>query len=155
MNRKKMILLALLLTLSLSGCNESKDKEIIPYSKYSKGNIYIGNSDYLKSLNINENDILILDKRDSHDPDIKVYDSYLIVDSDVIDEILDIIINYEKEFPSEWSRTKETMKIEWLVHNIAYYLNFQRERTKDVDFNNLDEVYYKNNDLLPLILAKK
>lgn len=156
MKKKKLILLALLLTISTSGCgtNEKNEKQS-PYSEYSKGNVYIGNIDYLNTLDVNENDILILDKRDDEDPDIKIYDSYLILDSNVIEEILDIILAYEKENPSNWNRTKSTMRTEWFFHNLAYYLNYQRDRTKDVDLNNYDEENYKNNNYLSLVFSKK
>lgn len=156
MNRKKLILLALFLSISTSSCSFINNKEKInPYSKYSKGNVYIGSYDYLKSIETDKNDVLILDKRESNDPDIKIYNSYLITENELIDEILDILLEYEKEFPTAWDRSKDTMKLEWFVHNVAYYFNYQRDRTKDVDLNNLDEEYYKNKDFLPLILAKK
>jgi len=157
MNKKKIIIIALLIAISTSSCSYREIKEkVIPYSTYSKGNVYIGNDEYLRSLsNLDQNDILILDKRESTDPDIKIYDSYLINDMSLIDEIIDILIRYENEFPSNWDRSKDTMKLEWFIHNLAYYLNYNRDRTKDVDLNNYDEEYYKNKDFLSLILAKK
>ena len=36
------------------------------------------------------------------------------------------------------------MKVEWFMHNIFYYFNFQRNRTEHVDFNNKDEKKYDN-----------
>ena len=155
MNKKKLITLALLLTLSTTSCS-SDAKESDAYSEYSKGNIYIGNREFLNNLsNVEEDDILILDKRSGKDPDMKIYNSYLIMDSEIIDEVLDVILRYESENPSDWNRTKKTMKKEWYIHNILYYLNFNRERTKDVDLNNNDEEFYANEDYLSLILAKK
>ena len=155
MNKKKLILLALFLSLSTSACQYTQKESKEAFYKYRKGNIYIGNVEYLNSLNKEENDILILDKRDGDDPNIKIIDSYLITDVNLINEVLDVVLEYEKENPSEWNRTKKTMAIEWLLHNTAYYLNYQRDRTKDVDLNNLDEDYYEKNDYLSLILSKR
>ena len=58
-------------------------------------------------------------------------------------EIIDILLKYEEENPSEWERTRDSMYWEWYFHN--YYCNngVEIERTKDVDLDNNDEKTYK------------
>jgi hypothetical protein len=105
-----------------------------------KGKIYIGNENYLKSLkNVGDEDILILDQRYLKNPNIRIYNSYLIDDVSVINYVLDYILEYEKNNPSNWNRTKVSMRREWLLHNMAYKVNYNRGRTKDLDLDNEDE----------------
>lgn len=111
--------------------------------EYSKGKIYIGDDAYLSSLeNVEENDILVLDERKEYDPNMKIYDSYKINNIDDLEEILNVLLNYEKNNPSDWNRTLKSMRNEWLYHNVLYFINYQRDRTKDVDLNNVDEKTY-------------
>ena len=122
------------------------------YALYSRGKVYIGDNDYINGLtNINDNDILIIDNRDAIDPDIRILSSYKILDSNIRNEILNILSIYEKEHPSSWKRTISSMRVEWFVHNILYYLNYETNRTKDVDFNNEDEKVYKKRIIKNII----
>jgi len=128
--------------------NFSSNYEIVMedsyFARYSKGRVYIGNREYINSLNdIDENDILIIDNRNSKDPDMKILSSYRIMDYRLRDEILNIITEYERRYPSSWNRSVSSMKVEWIVHNILYYLNYKTYRTRDVDFNNEDEKIYR------------
>lgn len=51
------------------------------FASYSGGLIYIGNSEYINNLeNINDGDILVIDERDSSDPEMIICDSYNIKD---------------------------------------------------------------------------
>ena len=144
--KKRLLTLMLLLILTCSCSNSNSEK--LYYAKYSKGNVYIGDADFLNNLdNLNPEDILILDYRFQDDPVLKVYNSYSILDSNEIDEILEIIKKYEEEYPSEWDRSIDSMKNEWLMHNFLYFLNYRQENTKDVDFNNADEKVYEGNIL--------
>ena len=43
------------------------------------------------------------------------------------------------------------MKLEWEVHNVLYQVKYERERTKDVDFNNADELQYSQAVLKRMI----
>ena len=99
MNRMRLLALALVVTsLACSHSGLGKGKSNSETEHYSKniGNIYIGNQEYLDSLeNINNNDVLILDMRDDeHDPDVKIFDSYKINDKVNMKRILNYLIEY-------------------------------------------------------------
>jgi len=117
-----------------------------PFGCYSYGNVYIGSRSYLRSLtNLTENDILVEDQRfDSDDPNMKIYSSYLIDDKDIRNEILEILCRYEECYPSPWDRSIESMRLEWLMHNVSYFFNHEQNRTGDVDLNNNEGEYYDN-----------
>lgn len=144
MNYSKRLMALLLLTTSLACTNKNVNNNDIEKSKeYNIGNIYIGNQEYIDNLdNIKENDFIVLDERDAQDPNIKIYNSYRIVSFDQMDIILNEIMNYEKNDPSNWNRSLKSMKLEWFYHNMSYYLDYKIERTKDVDLNNADENTY-------------
>ena len=112
------------------------------YAKYPDGNVYIGDLDYINSIECNPNDILVLDER-SEKSNIKVIDSYKIKDRDYRNDIINIILEYENEYPSNWDRSAETMRDEWFVHNMLYGLGIRRSSTTDVDFENNEEKVYK------------
>ena len=146
-----------MVALSMIGTITYEDKyipkyEIMTHSKafgrYSNGLVYIGSKYFLKSLtNLNEGDILILDDRNKKDPDMQIYSSYKISDTNVRNEILNILMEYEKKHPSKWERSLNSMKVEWFVHNLLHLFNYRLDNTTDVDFNNADEEIYnvKNN----------
>ena len=117
-----------------------------PFGCYSCGYIYIGSKSYLKSLtNITENDILVEDQRyNREDPNMKIYSSYKIQDKELRNEILEVLCEYEECYPSPWNRTIESMRLEWLMHNISYFFNHEQKRTQDVDLDNDEEKYYDN-----------
>ena len=108
---------------------------------------YIVNKDNYKvrittNKNITSNDeIIIIDDRNNYD--IQVVNSYKITDSNMKQEIIDIILEYNKKYPNnKWKRSKNTMYYEWIVHNILYKLYFFRNHTISVDFDNNDEYKY-------------
>lgn len=115
------------------------------FARYSKGLVYIGDEEYIENIkNIAfDNDILILDQRDSDDPNMKICDSYKIIDDDVKREILNILLSYENRCPSNWDRTIYSMVNEWKAHNLFCFFNYELDRSKDVDLNNEDEKIYK------------
>ena len=149
-NKEKLILILLLFWLLKNtsyNYNVSNNYEIVMeddcFARYSKGRVFIGSKEYIESLiDIDENDILIIDNRDRDDPNMKILSSYKINDYRTRDEILKIIFEYEKKNPSSWKRTISSMKLEWFVHNVLYYLNYETKRTRDVDLNNNDEKKY-------------
>lgn len=115
------------------------------FAKYSLGNIYIGNKNYLEGLtDLNENDILVLDERNSSDPNMKIYGSANIHDKNIRNEILEVLCRYEEMYPSRWDRSIESMRLEWLMHNISYQFKHETDRTTDVDLNNKDQDHYDN-----------
>ena len=113
------------------------------FARYSLGKVYIGDHKYLKSLdNIEEFDILVEDLRGEKDPNMKVYNSIKINDRELVNEIIEILLEYERQNPSKWNRTAESMRVEWIMHNLSYLFNIERNRTLDVDFNNGDQEKY-------------
>ena len=143
-------LVALLLTLSSSNINKKSSsyyREGIKLEKgkieYQYGTIYIGDEEYLNSIDsLKKNDLLVLDSRSDTDPDLKVIDAYKIDDPIIRDEILEGLLFYEEIFPTDWERSLNSMRREWYVHHTLYVLGYQVDRTKDVDFNNNDEKVY-------------
>lgn len=124
------------------------------YSKeYQNGFVYIGDMDYLDSIEkIGINDILVLDDRDSSDPNLKILSSYLVNDLLIQRDILKILLEYEENNPSLWDRSFESMQNEWIIHNLMVLLSYKKERTMDVDFNNGDEEKYSGEYLKRKIL---
>ncbi len=118
------------------------------FASYSGGLIYIGNSEYINNLeNINDGDILVIDERNSSDPEMIICDSYNIKDKDIRNDVLEVLCIYEEMHPSKWNRSIESMRFEWLCHNIAYYFNYRVKDSRDVDLNNGDEEKYKHKIL--------
>ena len=134
---------------------EDNDNEA--FGEYSKGKIYIGDREFIESLNgkIHKGDILIEQgyKVDEgyNDPNYKIYSSYLITDKSDRNDILNVLQNYNNKNPWGFNRSLDSMRIEWTVHNILYYLGYEQKRTKDVDLNNGDEDIYSNQILKRLI----
>lgn len=128
------------------------------FATYIDGNVYIGNSLFIKTLkNIKEKDVIILDDTKNIDPDYKIISSYKITDNVIQNEILNILYEYNKLHPSLWKRSMKSMKIEWIAHNLLYYFDYQTIRTMDVDFNNNDENVYNEKmlkDTIKKILRK-
>ena len=160
-NRKKTILLLYAYLIILLSPKSTNKKSIdinnnytfhstIPYASYEDKNIYISNQYTIKNI-LNDNDIFIIDSRYSKDPDILVYNSYKIKNVEDIYQILNILKEYEKQYPSRWNRTIESMKNEWIIHNLSYLFNYNVERSKSVDLNNQDETTY-NSKLLSLFI---
>ena len=113
------------------------------YATYGNGNVYIGDEEYIDSLEKNNNDVYIIDEREELQ-NMKVLNSYRITDSNYRRDIINIMEDYENRYPSEWDRSEETMITEWAVHNTLYGFNYQTDRTQDVDFENTEEEQYKN-----------
>ncbi len=151
--RRRMLIAGTVLALLLyGGCEhvyvpqyEIMDESVQEFACYSQGRIFIGNKRFLRSIkDLKMGDILVLDQRDGDDPNMKIISSYQITDKNVRNEILEVVCRYEEMYPSDWDRTIESMRLEWLMHNLSYDFNNQQPRTKDVDLNNDDEDYYDN-----------
>ena len=122
------------------------------FARYSNGKVYIGDNYFINNLvNIEKNDILIIDNRNSDDPSFKVLSSYKVNDRFFQIEILEILLEYERQKPTKWNRSLSSMKYEWFVHNLFYYFNYQINRTMDVDFNNNDEGIYTRKKVKEVI----
>ena len=116
------------------------------YASYSGGLIYIGRSEY-HHYSLEDGDIFILDSRWDANPDMKIFNSYKVLDSCERSEVLSVLCEYEKNNPSEWDRSLESMELEWTLHNLGYYFNVKRDSSADVDLDNSDEEIYNNKVL--------
>lgn len=116
----------------------------VPYAKYSDGYVYIIKTMDFYNINYNEKDIIIVDETEGRDPDLVVLNSYKLEDKEIRNEIIEIICEYENENPSNWKRSKESMRLEWYIHNLSYKYNYKIDHSCDVDFNNSDEKKYDN-----------
>jgi len=122
------------------------------FATYSLGSIYIGDMAYIRSLhNVLPTDILVVDERDTDDPNLKIIASYRIDDKDIRDEILEVLEAYELMYPSKWNRSLKSMRLEWFVHNLLHDFNYELHRTTDVDFNNEDEEKFDKDVIRKLL----
>ena len=115
----------------------------LEFASYGNTRVFIGKSELIDKIrDDNTNDIYIKDQRNLTDSNMSICNSYEIRDKDEMNTILDIILEYERRYPSDWNRTKKSMLNEWIAHNICYDLNLQRRRTMEVDLDNNDEEKY-------------
>lgn len=166
-NKKKIIVTGLILGsicsyLSIGNNRTYKPQYIIneecnsntePFASYRYGYVYIVRREqlnYMISIK-NDNDIIVVDDRDKENPDMMVYNSSYIWDKDVIDDVLNILLCYEEKYPSNWNRNIESLRNEWLCHNIAYKLGYEKEDTISADLDN-NEAKYFDNKILKYIL---
>ncbi len=134
--------------------NKYEYRSTTPYGSYSNGNVYIVKKNKIKKIYTNDsNDVYIIDDRKTNDPDMQIYYSYNIDTLKEMKEVIMLILEYEKNYPSNWDRTYESMLNEWYIHNLFYKLGLIQERSESVDFNNDDETKF-NNKILSLILNK-
>ena len=120
------------------------------FTRYDDGLIYIGDESYIESINPSEGDVLVVDERDSVDSNFKIIDSYKITDKDTRNDIIEAILEYNRMYPMVYERSVESMRLEWLAHNILYNLNYEVDRTRDVDFEVSEENTYNNKSLIKL-----
>ena len=119
------------------------------YGRYEAGYVYIGDEAFIESLDKNEFDVYVVDEREDV-LNMKILNSYKIYNFNYQRDILNIIEDYENNYPSEWERSVETMMTEWNVHNFLYGFSYQEDRTRDVDFENSEEELYKEKILTKL-----
>ena len=128
-----------------------------PFGRYSRGDIYIGDEEYISSIknSVNERDVLIVmgyeNDNDHLDPNASILSSYRITDKDERNEILNVLKLYGQINDTRWNRSIDSMRVEWTVHNFFYELNYERDRTQNVDLDNSEEKLYNNYVLKRLI----
>lgn len=155
--KKAIIMLYTYIIMVLSPkTNNNKEKNEINYNNkysiqdnlfatYNNKFIYIGTEHNInKILSLDSNNIYIYDKRNSNNPDIAIYNSYKINNIEDIKIILEILLEYENKYPTNWHRTIKSMENEWLIHNICYKLNIEPNRTSEVDLDNNEEERYQH-----------
>lgn len=124
-----------------------------PFASYRSGNVYIVSDSDLKSVKtiVKPNDIIVIDRRDADNPDMVVYNSSLIWDKDIIDDVLNILLTYEEMYPSNWNRSIESLRNEWICHNIAYKLGYDRDDTLSADLDNEESIYFDHKVLTKIL----
>ena len=129
-----------------------EDDDCKAYAMYCDGYIYIGDRDFLESIDCSSGDILVEDKRYfKKDPDMVVYKSCNITDKDIRNDVIEVLQIYENDHPSDWDRTTKSMRLEWYMHNLSYDFQFRKDRTEDVDLDNDDEEKYDNKVLSKIL----
>ncbi len=114
-----------------------------PYAYFGNGKVYICDEYTIGQIRDDStNDFYIVDSRSNRDPDIKICNSYEVLDPIKMYKLLNILLRYESEYPSEWNRSLISMILEWMGHNFGYYSNIEQHRTSEVDLNNADENKY-------------
>ena len=145
--RKKAFALLVIYSLIIFKLNSRRNIKVNYNEEYDKcedsyfaclddKNIFI--VDDRDSVCLDDN-IYVIDSRYDDDPNMIVHNSYKIKSLEEIKELLKILKEYEKQYPSKWKRSILSMEYEWIVHNLAYYLNIFPGSSKDVDLNNTDE----------------
>ena len=92
------------------------------------------------------NCIIVTDGRFCNDdcekcnPNMQIYNSYMITDTSQQKEILQVLYRYDKTNPSRhaWGRTIDSMMIEWDAHNDIHSIT-KHERVAHTDFDKNDE----------------
>lgn len=72
---------------------------------------------------------MVIDKRDDTDnPNMQVVNSFSIIGETKMNFVIDAMLEYNLDNHSEtpWIRSRESMLIEWRMHNFAYRLLFFR-----------------------------
>ncbi len=157
--KKIIILLGLYLTILLSPKVKSNEKctEIIYENKYSYINyndkkVIIVSDDYLNYIFDKEsNNIYVIDFRYRKNSNFEIVESYKIHDKSEMEDIINMLISYEQENPSNWNRSFDSMINEWQIHNICYYIGHDIDSTEHVDLDNNDEDKYKSKNLTRLL----
>ena len=73
---------------------------------------------------------------DSNNPNITIYDSYLVKNDNEKIRILREIMSDPLYHKVKRNRTLNSYLKEWKAHNVLYRWGLFRNRTKDVDFEN-------------------
>ena len=126
------------------------DYETVPESNppaiRPRGEVIIVKPEDQGNVILDQGDVLVIDKRDDTDnPNMQVVNSFSIIGETKMNFVIDAMLEYNLDNPSEtpWIRSRESMLIEWRMHNFAYRLLFfdsnKRLRAASVDFDNNDE----------------
>ncbi len=115
------------------------------FATYNNYHIYIDDKESIELImDDSKNNIYVIDGRSGNNPNMAICNSFQIKDPKLMQEILKILLEYEKQFPSAWNRTLSSMEKEWFIHNICHSLGLEIGRTSEVDLDNLDEENFQN-----------
>lgn len=134
--------------------NEDIEEDDITYfAEYNLGKVYICDPKDVSKVKrlLDENDILVIDKRCTDNPDMCIYNSCEIDDSQTIVDVLCILEEYERINPTDWNRSFKSMYNEWLVHNMFYSINIRKDSTAHVDLDNDDEKLFDSSILYKIL----
>ena len=101
--------------------------------------IYDASATVPKSVSVNKNNVVAYDMRHGTDnPNIQVINSYFITAKAEQKEILTLLLAYDASNPSQvpWSRTLDSMIIEWDAHNMFAAFS---QSARDTDFDKNEE----------------
>lgn len=131
----------------------SQENPTEPYACLEIGDVYIGKACDMDNLDnqTKKDNIIIIDQRTYDDPNVKIIASHQITNPDEIATVIEVVQEYNREYPSNWNRSTLSLVNEWEVHNICSELSILPSHTDDVDLNNDDEYIY-NSKLLSKIL---
>lgn len=110
--------------------------------EYPNGLIIFGDEKFLENYSDEEYIIKILDDRNSTDPNIKIYNSYKVINPVLRKNIIESLLEHEGKTNTLWDRSQISMENEWFIHNMSYYANYRIDHSTDVDLNNEDEYKY-------------
>ena len=128
--------------------NNTPLETVSPYTTYSNGNVYIADEETIKRIIVDSCDVYVIDERDNQsDPNMCICNSYKIRSKEQIEEIIDILLEYEKDSSTPWDRSRESLVNEWLMHNFGYTFGYEPLRTGNVDLNNKDEEKFESPSL--------
>ncbi len=114
-----------------------------PYAYFRNGKIYICDQETIDRIRDDStHDLYVIDQRDNRDPNMRICNSYEVINPVDMYKLLKILLRYESEHPSRWNRSLITMILEWLAHDASYYCGVETTRTAEVDLNNEDESTY-------------
>ena len=119
------------------------------YATYAYGNVYIIDKEDMDKIDPKLTDVIIIDERYERN-NMKILASYRITDPNIQKDILNVIDEYEKEYPSWWERSVDSMQLEWIMHNLSYAMRWQTKRAKDADFETREEKRF-NDPILKYI----
>lgn len=125
-------------------CDSSSRSNDKPFATYKNYNIYIGCEADVSRYTSDPNNICIIDGRCNKNPNMKIIDSYRITSTEDMFNILAVLQEYEKIYPTRWNRSLEGLQIEWVAHNISFQYGILPVRSGSVDLDNLDGFLYED-----------
>lgn len=115
--------------------------------------VYFGSENELKQYSKNDKNICIIDGSRGLNPNYKICDSYRITNEQEMYNIIGIIMEYDKLYPSRWHRSLDGLQIEWYLHNVCYEMNIFIDRSDSVDLDMRDYFIFEDS-VLKLIFGK-
>ena len=104
------------------------------------GKVYvISESINYKKQTINENDFIVIDyrRRSGNNPAMEVINGGVASTKEWRLSVIDVLLKLERNDPTEWNRTRNSLEYEWWYHNALSWVPFGiGERGKNVMLDN-------------------